>query len=1205
MSIVVFGSINMDLVTRTPRLPAPGETLTAHGFVTTPGGKGANQAVACARLDATTRMVGRVGDDVFGAALRGSLAQYGVDTTFVATEPGASGIAAIAVSDAAENTILIVAGANGAVGQADIAALDAALARALTLAGAGAANAAQQGTLDWSFALDAGLAQTLSAGQSVSATWRIAFTDDSGGPDATHLQDLTITLHGANDAPTITTPTPSGRVVEDSGGTVLSDGGVVGFADVDAGQNVRARAELLAVEGDGLQGAAGAALRAALDRALGLSGAGATHAANAGTLRWDFALDNALAQHLGQDQSVVATWRLTLNDDSGAARSTTTRDLTVTIVGSNDAPVATEDALTPALGGVAEGTLIAGSDTDADKDLLRVASVNGTPFEALAASTSTAHPAEAGWREIGLGHGTLYLQADGHSAYAHAGRAFIVTPQPGSGALEMLQGDGTWQALAAPTRLTLQALQAGALRYTPGPQEAGQSEATVAEVSEIDWRADGFEYTVSDGRTSSAPAQVSVTVGPGAEQFGNALAQGSDVDADGIPNRTEGALASRVSGEASLQSRAYTLMPAQLETAGAGQGLVLRLQAGLTGDLNADGRPDAAQGAVATFAWTGHDKFTAANADPFGLDGTGPIVTLVAEASATGTGTALEHVRIGDVQVRALSQEQAADFENRFRFGTAWSPLSFTASLVADAMPGSEDVDPTRDGVQWHFTIDISRSGESEHSYLGFVKWVDAATIERYRDAGTPLLDLQGRSVEVPGWIDFTRRTPEGDGAQLVRTADGRLLLDILITDNRFGDNDIAAGRLADPLLPVFVDEQDDRRPLTVTSPLVNEASRWAFFEIRGAAGQIVNLSLTEGSARGAGIDFGGSLEVSTDGGHHWSSVPTGAAVRLSEAGTLVARTPLIDDALSEGIETFRIVARTTGGLVVEGVASLRDDGTGVVFRSDGSVDPAGRATDDRPRPAPASARTPAAAEASRPSAASVAGSDVSGTAAAAIRAFDSALLVLRPSALGLPERAASAETLTSEAGFRSVVIESTRVGPALYRPVADQFFPSNRTGTFTVPADTFAHTRTDAILRLEARLADGRALPGWVVFDARTGTFRVTPPAGYAGDLEVRVVARDQDGREAIARFKLKVTAGVMVNPGRPSLSDQLGAAGTTSLRTAGGAPPGPVVASDPGRGAVVGTPTIAEPSARKAPLVRPSDRVAADAAAGRPARR
>jgi ribokinase len=127
MSIVVFGSINMDLVTRTPRLPAPGETLTAHGFVTTPGGKGANQAVACARLGATTRMVGRVGDDVFGAALRGSLGQYGVDTSFVATQPGASGIAAIAVSDAAENTILIVAGANGAVGQADIAALDDAL----------------------------------------------------------------------------------------------------------------------------------------------------------------------------------------------------------------------------------------------------------------------------------------------------------------------------------------------------------------------------------------------------------------------------------------------------------------------------------------------------------------------------------------------------------------------------------------------------------------------------------------------------------------------------------------------------------------------------------------------------------------------------------------------------------------------------------------------------------------------------------------------------------------------------------------------------------------------------------------------------------------------------------------------------------------------------------------------------------------------
>jgi ribokinase len=128
LSIVVFGSINMDLVARVPRLPAPGETLTGHGFFTAPGGKGANQAVACARLGAATRMIGRVGDDAFGTMLRESLAGYGVETSGVAIQPGVpSGVAVITVDDAAENEIIVVPGANGIVGREDLARLAAAL----------------------------------------------------------------------------------------------------------------------------------------------------------------------------------------------------------------------------------------------------------------------------------------------------------------------------------------------------------------------------------------------------------------------------------------------------------------------------------------------------------------------------------------------------------------------------------------------------------------------------------------------------------------------------------------------------------------------------------------------------------------------------------------------------------------------------------------------------------------------------------------------------------------------------------------------------------------------------------------------------------------------------------------------------------------------------------------------------------------------
>jgi ribokinase len=125
MSVVVFGSINMDLVARTPHLPARGETITGYEFFTAAGGKGANQAVAAARLHVSTTMVGRVGDDAFGQELRQHLAGAGVNTSAILTDTGvSSGVAVIAVDDEAQNNIIIIPGANGRVGQADVARLE-------------------------------------------------------------------------------------------------------------------------------------------------------------------------------------------------------------------------------------------------------------------------------------------------------------------------------------------------------------------------------------------------------------------------------------------------------------------------------------------------------------------------------------------------------------------------------------------------------------------------------------------------------------------------------------------------------------------------------------------------------------------------------------------------------------------------------------------------------------------------------------------------------------------------------------------------------------------------------------------------------------------------------------------------------------------------------------------------------------------------
>jgi ribokinase len=110
--IVIVGSITMDLVTRTPRIPAIGQTLIGTGFETTPGGKGANQAVAAARLGYPVAMVAKVGDDTYGPALIENLKRAGVETAAMSQTAGSSGLAPMFVADDGMNAIVVVPGAN-------------------------------------------------------------------------------------------------------------------------------------------------------------------------------------------------------------------------------------------------------------------------------------------------------------------------------------------------------------------------------------------------------------------------------------------------------------------------------------------------------------------------------------------------------------------------------------------------------------------------------------------------------------------------------------------------------------------------------------------------------------------------------------------------------------------------------------------------------------------------------------------------------------------------------------------------------------------------------------------------------------------------------------------------------------------------------------------------------------------------------------
>jgi ribokinase len=123
--ILVFGSLNADLVFQVQALPRPGETVLCPGYALAPGGKGANQAAAAAKAGASVRMVGHLGGDSFGDFLRQELVRAGVDCAGVAIAEAATGVAVIGVERGGENQIIVGSGANlathaGQVGDADL-----------------------------------------------------------------------------------------------------------------------------------------------------------------------------------------------------------------------------------------------------------------------------------------------------------------------------------------------------------------------------------------------------------------------------------------------------------------------------------------------------------------------------------------------------------------------------------------------------------------------------------------------------------------------------------------------------------------------------------------------------------------------------------------------------------------------------------------------------------------------------------------------------------------------------------------------------------------------------------------------------------------------------------------------------------------------------------------------------------------------------
>jgi hypothetical protein len=148
---------------------------------------------------------------------------------------------------------------------------------------------------------------------------------------------------------------------------------------------------------------------------------------------------------------------------------------------------------------------------------------------------------------------------------------------------------------------------------------------------------------------------------------------------------------------------------------------------------------------------------------------------------------------------------------------------------------------------------------------------------------------------------------------------------------------------------------------------------------------------------------------------------------------------------------------------------------------------------------------------------------------------------------LVLTRSAELSDVYTRSEGFRTVVAKASEPALVLFQGVPDQFVESGTHLSLTVPADAFAHTQPKAIVRLAAVMQDGRPLPTWVQFNGQTGQFTGEAPKGATGELRIKVIARDMDGREAMALFRVNVGQGrvaggdVRTPAAKPGLSQQL----------------------------------------------------------------
>jgi hypothetical protein len=325
----------------------------------------------------------------------------------------------------------------------------------------------------------------------------------------------------------------------------------------------------------------------------------------------------------------------------------------------------------------------------------------------------------------------------------------------------------------------------------------------------------------------------------------------------------------------------------------------------------------------------------------------------------------------------------------------------------------------------------------------------------------------------------------------------------------------------------------------------VNEASTYAMFSITGNAGYSLDLSLQGTAAVGdaeanhAGFTL---IEYSTDG-TTWSTYSSSSKPTVPASGQVYVRVTITSeaDALQEGAEGFALKAAysTNTANSATGETTIVDNGSGKKYGPNMPSGIPAQSTsgldDDTPVPSPATSlnaeSSPATAEQTQ------AESEPTRTPP---QVFNSMLQPPSEAKIELPVSSAASfpGTLTDNAGFRAAVVESSTPGLTVFKGVTDQFVDGDKGSRVSLPYDAFAHTNANAVIRLQAAQADNSPLPSWVSFDPQAGNFEVKPPEGFKGKLELKVVARDNEGREATVIFRVFVGEQPQ---SRNSLSDKL----------------------------------------------------------------